>query len=77
MSPLRLKSVTITKKSRLTLADFPEIAAQLHPIKNGDLVPEQVAAQSRGNFGGGAPKAPIMSGMPHLVIEPRERVAML
>jgi len=31
---------------RKTLADFPEIAAQFHPTKNGDLTPGQVVAGS-------------------------------
>jgi len=33
-----------TKKK--TIADFPDVAAQWHPTKNGDLTPDQVIAGS-------------------------------
>ena len=45
---------------------FPEIAAQWHPTRNGDISPDQVVAGSRSATGGGAPRGPIMSGKQRL-----------
>ena len=35
------------KRERKTVADFPELVAQWHPTKNGEVTPDQVTAGNK------------------------------
>jgi len=55
---------------------LPELAAEWHPTKNGDLTPDQIVAGSRKKSVGSVPRVLTTNGRQHLIIAQVSKVVV-